>query len=199
MPGGNWILNVQVKSGPTAGQVAFGSTPVSKWFCGRALKAVSVAPLSSVLELMKNRIDCVADDTYDGRRSFALLAFGPGIVMWNVASASGPVYSGAVLETGAGWGSELLREPPPHPAKRAHVMIAEICRSSNRIRSRESFKDRTRPNPGRPVFETKDADSRDVLLRQAGSGFAARAERPTNSTISAAIMHSIPDVMNATS
>lgn len=35
--------------------------------------------------------------------------------------------------------------------------------------------------------------------RQAGSGFAMRAERPTNSTMSAAIIHSMPDVMNATS
>ena len=48
---------------PLVGHAAVGSVPVSKWFCGRALKAVSVAPLISVLELMENRIDFVADDT----------------------------------------------------------------------------------------------------------------------------------------
>lgn len=34
---------------------------------------------------------------------------------------------------------------------------------------------------------------------QAGTGLAMRAARPTKSTMSAAIMHSMPDVMKATS
>jgi hypothetical protein len=55
------------------------------------------------------------------------LVVGTGIVILNVASASGPVYgaAGAVLETGAEGVSALLCEPPPpHAARETDATVA---------------------------------------------------------------------------
>ena len=97
VPGGSFSVTVHVKFPawlPSTGQVALGSVPVSKNRHASKLYAPSVpvvaVPLTVELLLMTNLTDFVADDTYEGRRLNALLC-GPGIVILNVASASGPV------------------------------------------------------------------------------------------------------------
>jgi hypothetical protein len=70
-----------------------------------------------------NTIFEVDADTYAGRR-FVLLLFGTGIVIVNVASASGPVYCAEALAVGAGRGSAALCDPPPHAAREAAAVVA---------------------------------------------------------------------------
>src|ERR1700730_7515046 len=95
VPGGSLIATVQTKSAPLAGQAAVGSVPVLNKCHARALYAPSVpvvaVPVTVVLLLITNFSDLVAEETYCGRRLPAL-GVGPGIVILNVASASGPLY-----------------------------------------------------------------------------------------------------------
>ena len=61
-----------------------------------------------------NLSDLVAEEMYLGER-FCALVVGPGILILNVTSASGPVYSVSAV-VGAAAGSALCERPPPHAA-----------------------------------------------------------------------------------
>jgi hypothetical protein len=80
--------------------------------------------LGLVVVFSVNTIFDVDDDTYAGRRVL-LLVVGTGIVIVNVASASGPEYSGAAIADGTGGGTDLLCDPSPHAARDAEIAIAK--------------------------------------------------------------------------
>ena len=78
-----------------------------------------VKPLGGLFSVMVT--DAVEAEIYAGRRAVALVRLNPGMVIVNLASASGPVYGAAMLAgVVAACGKDALCEPlPPHAASDA--------------------------------------------------------------------------------
>src|ERR1700676_174628 len=101
LPGGSVIVIVRIH-GPVPGHAALPRVTAfaPSWLVLNAVTCAGVM-LGLVVVFSVNTIFDVDDDTYAGRRLVPLVV-GTGTVILNVASASGPEYSGAAIADGTG-------------------------------------------------------------------------------------------------